>query len=109
MRSRSPARATRSTALSVVGIVAPLPACTSAPPGHAAHGQVIHRHRVAATAAAESADRQRALREREDLSVGSAKRRRQQRAALQAARIADRRRGDVEARAGARIASAAPR
>ena len=70
---------------------------------HAADRQMIHLDVVAAAAAAKTAERQRALRGRDDLSVGPAQRRRQQHAALQAARVADRRRGHVDARAVVRV------
>ncbi len=69
---------------------------------HAADGEVVHLHRVAALAAAEAAERERALGQRVDGAVGAAQRRRQQRAALQAARVADRGGGDVETAAAAR-------
>ena len=66
---------------------------------HATNRQVIHGDRVATAARAESTDRQRSLRQRDDRTIGTTQRRRQQRATLQTARIADRRGHDVEPRA----------
>jgi hypothetical protein len=60
-----------------------------APFGTRAEREVVDLHARTAGSTAEAPDRQRPLRQRDDLTVGPAQWRRQQRPALQAPRIAD--------------------
>ena len=87
---------------SEVAICTGVPSCTSVPFGTRPDRQMVHLHVVAAAATAKASNRERALRQSPDLTVGAAQRGRQQDAALETPGIAHRGRRGVHARAGAR-------